>query len=90
MALFDALLKKVRYTAASVTDIGAAVNEKGANINLDTTPLARWPKLIRDNIKSGRTAGFETVVSVVQPAVVPVDPAYSVPVPGIITIEKEQ
>ena len=83
MALLDALLKKLRYTAAAVTDIGTAANEKGANINLDTTPLARWAKLIRDNIKSGgtagRTAGVEVTVKVVRPRTIYIDRDYRLP-----------
>lgn len=67
MALFDDLLRKVRYTGDNVTRIGVAANEKGAGINLLTTPLDEWAELIRNNIvASGGTSGLTITVQVKQ------------------------
>lgn len=65
MALFDSLLKKVRYTANAVTRIGEAANAKGAAIILDTDPLDTWP----DKIGAIKTSLGNLEISIAKPPV---------------------
>lgn len=89
MGLFDALLKKVRYTADAVNDVGEAVNEKGARINLFVTPLAEWPRLIRENIRvAGQPFGVTSLeVNKVSLANVADRISYDLPAPSSITVD---
>jgi len=64
MALFDSFLEKLRLTATTVTEIGEAVNDKGAGINLDTDPLVNWPDMIRKNIKTAPTIAYDITLAV--------------------------